>query len=224
MMVLFADGGTGLFFNEWYWDAIFRALSALPVLALVAVLTGVALRIWLTLPVCAGIAASILVAGTALLLVVNLYVEYGQHARDSRAIARTVQFTTYEPRPLPPRFLLRRSAAAAGRDAPAIYAFYSMTGNGWASVTQERPPGDRRTRYSRDCLLEGAGDPCREVRSSKGIRVMVAKDGPVSVEASALLGGTLVNVIGDRLTEPDVLAYIDALRPTDPDDLEFKRG
>jgi hypothetical protein len=33
-----------------------------------------------------------------------------------------------------------------------------------------------------------------------------------------------VNIIGDGLTEPDVLAYIDALRPTDPDDLEFKRG
>ena len=91
-------------------------------------------------------------------------------------------------------------------------------------MIQERPPGERHSRYSGRCLLEGPSGACREVRSPNGIRVMLATDGSSSLESSALLGGTLVNVSGSRITEPELLAYFDALRPVEPDELEFKRG
>jgi hypothetical protein len=215
---------SGLFLNEWYWDPIFGAFKALPVLALVGLVTGLVLRRWLTLPVCAGVASSIVVGGAAVVLAVGLYIASGEHARDSRGIARTIGFTTYQPRSLPPRFALDRSAAAAGRDAPSIHTFYSLTGNGWASVIQEQPPGERHSRYTQDCLLKGRSGPCRAVRSANGIRVMVAPTGSVSVEASALVGGTLVNLMGDRITEPEILAYFESLEPVAPVELEFKRG
>jgi hypothetical protein len=53
---------------------------------------------------------------------------------------------------------------------------------------------------------------------------MVAPTGSVSVEASALVGGTLVNLMGDRITEPEILAYFESLEPVAPVELEFKRG
>jgi hypothetical protein len=224
----FAAGG--LFFNEWYWEPIFRALYALPVLVIVAFVTDFAVRRWarrLAWPLRGGLAAGIVFGGTALILVGGLVIESGRYARESRAIARTIQFTTYEPRSLPPRFVLESSAAGAGRDSPAIYAFYLMTGNGFASghasVIQERPPGESN-RYSGRCLLEGASGTCREVRSPKGIRVMLATDVARSLEGSALLGGTLVSVSGSEITEDELLAYFDALRPVAPDEIEFKRG
>ena len=54
--------------------------------------------------------------------------------------------------------------------------------------------------------------------------VLAKSFGRYSLEASALLGSTLVSVTGDRITEPEMLAYFDALRPVAPDKLEFKRG
>ena len=43
-MTLFAAGG--LFFNEWYWEPIFRALYALPFLGIAAFVTAIAVRRW----------------------------------------------------------------------------------------------------------------------------------------------------------------------------------
>jgi hypothetical protein len=223
-VTLFAAGG--VFFNEWYWDPIFRALYALPVLGVVALVTDFVVRRWVRLlswPLRGGLAAGIVFGGTALILGGGLFVASGQYARDSRVIARTIAFTTYEPRSLPPRFVLESATAAAGRDSPAIHAFYLMTGDGWADVIQERPPGESG-RDSEGCLLAGASGTCREVRSPNGIRVMLATDVQRSLQASALLGGTLVSVSGFAITEDEMLAYFDALRPVEPDELEFKRG
>ena len=214
-----------LFFDEWYWEPIIRALVAVPVLGIVAFVTAIAVRRWIRpLGQRVLLAVGIIVGGTALILGGGLFIASGQYAHESRAVARTTDLTTYEPRSLPPRFVLKSATAAPGRDAPAIHAFYSLTGNGWASVIQERPPGESNTRYSGRCLLEGPSSPCREVRSPNGIRVMLATDGSSSLESSALLGGTLVNVSGSRITEPELLAYFDALQPVEPDELEFKRG
>ena len=66
------------------------------------------------------VAASIVLGGTALSLVGALLVASGQHARESRATARSIGFTAYEPRSLPPRFVLDSATAAAGRDSPAV--------------------------------------------------------------------------------------------------------
>ena len=223
-MTPFAAGG--LFFNEWYWEPIFRALYALPVLVVVAFVTDFAVRRWarrLAWPLRGGLAAGIVLGGTALILVGGLVIESGRYARESRAIARTIQFTTYEPRSLPPRFVLERSTAAAGRDSPEIHVLYFMTGDGWADVIQELPPGESN-RDSERCLLEGASGACREVRSPKGIRVMLSTDVARSLQGSALLGGTFVSLSGFDITEAEVLAYFDALRPVAPDEIEFKRG
>jgi hypothetical protein len=53
---------------------------------------------------------------------------------------------------------------------------------------------------------------------------MLATDVARSLEGSALLGGTLVSVSGSEITEDELLAYFDALRPVAPDEIEFKRG
>jgi len=224
-VTLFAAGG--LFFNEWYWEPILRALHAVPVLAVVAFVVDLAVRRWvrpLAGPLRGGLVTGIVLGGATLILAGGLFVASGEHARESRAVARTIAFATYEPRSLPPRFVLDRSTAAVGRDAPAIHVFYLLTPSGFASVTQERPPGERNTRYSGDCLLAGASGTCREVRSRKGIRVMLATTVAHSLEASALLDGTLVSVSAYNLNESEMLAYFDALRPVAPDELEFKRG
>ena len=223
-MTPFAAGG--LFFNEWYWEPISRAFYALPVLVVVAFATDFAVRRWgrrLAWPLRGGLAAGIVLGGTALILGGGLVIASGRYARESRAIARTIEFTTYEPRSLPLRFVLESATAVAGHDSPNIDVFYLMTGDGWADVIQERPPGESG-RESEGCLLAGASGTCREVRSSKGIRVMLATDVPRSLEASALLGGTLVSVSGFAITEAEILAYFDALRPVAPDEIEFKRG
>jgi hypothetical protein len=193
----------------------------------VAFATDFAVRRWvrrLASPVRAGLATGIVLGGATLILAGGLFIGSGRHARESRVVARTIAFTTYEPRSLPPRFVLESSTSAVGRDAPAIHVFYLLTPSGFASVTQERPPGEPRTRYSGRCLLEGAGGPCRAVRSPKGIRVMLATDVARSLEGSALLDGTLVSVSTSEVSEAEMLAYFDALRPVEPDELEFKRG
>ena len=219
-MTLFAAGG--LFFNEWYWAPIFRAFYARPLLGVAALVTDFVVRRWVRLlswPQRGGLAAGIVFGGTALILGGGLFIASGQYARDSRAIART----TYAPRSLPPRFVLERSTAAAGRDSPEIHVVYFMTGDGWADVIQELPPGESN-RDSERCLLEGASGACREVRSPKGIRVMLSTDVARSLQGSALLGGTFVSLSGFDITEAEVLAYFDALRPVAPDEIEFKRG
>jgi hypothetical protein len=53
---------------------------------------------------------------------------------------------------------------------------------------------------------------------------MLATDVARSLEGSALLDGTLVSVSTSEVSEAEMLAYFDALRPVEPDELEFKRG
>jgi hypothetical protein len=224
-VTLFAAAG-GPFFGEWYWDPIFRAFYAVPLLGVLALVTDFVVRRWVRLlawPVRGGLAGGIVVGGTALILGVGLFIASGQYARDARVIARTIAFTTFEPRSLPRGFVLDSATAAAGRDTPEIHAFYMATGDGWADVIQELPPGESN-RLSERCLLEGVSGTCREVRSPKGIRVMLSTDVARSLEGSALLGGTFVSVSGYAITEADILAYFDALRPVAPDEIEFKRG
>ena len=97
-------------------------------------------------------------------------------------------------------------------------------GTGYASVTQARPPGGARTPFNGSCVVAGSSVACREVRTPKGIPVVMAKPyGPSFFsDASAVLDGTLVNR-GSSLAEPSVLAYFDSLEPVEAGELEFKR-
>jgi hypothetical protein len=65
---------------------------------------------------------------------------------------------------------------------------------------------------------------CRERRTPSGRAVFFGLTEHRGI-AFALFHGTLVRLEQiDMLPERDVLAYFDALRPVEPDELEFKRG
>ena len=167
----------------------------MPVLVVVAFAVDFAVRRWvrpLEWPLREGLAAGIVLGGTVLILGGGLLLESGRFARESRAVARTIDFTAYEPRPLPPPFVLTSAEAGAGAGAPVIVTRYDA-GTGYASVTQARPPGGARTPFNGRCVVAGSSRPCREVRTPKGIPVVMAEPyGPSFLDASAVLDGTLV--------------------------------
>jgi hypothetical protein len=184
-MVLFADGG-GLFFNEWYWDPIFRAIAALPFLGIVAFGLALVSRRWIPkLGHRVWVAVAIIVGGEALILGAGLYSEYQRPIRESRVVARTLDFT-------------RTSRARSRR--------------GSSSPAPEPAPAAGR------CLLPEAG--CRRVRTPEGMPVLIARS-RWGLDASAVLGRTLVSVLTVDVGEAAVLAYYDALAPVAPDDIEF---
>jgi hypothetical protein len=167
------------------------------------------------------VAMGIIVGGTALILGGGLYSAYERPARESRAVARTLSFTAYEPRPLPPPFVLRSARAGVGAlDAPVIYINYDA-GDGFASTTQEPRPAPGGESAAGRCLLPDVR--CREVRTPKGVTVLITGDAR-GVDASAVLGGTLVSVQAVAVGEAAVLDYFDALQPVDPTELEFSRA
>ena len=74
-MSLFAQGGW--FFNEWYWEPIFRTLKVLPFLGIVALVTAIVARGWIpSLGHRVWVAMGIIVSGTALTLGLGLYGAY----------------------------------------------------------------------------------------------------------------------------------------------------
>jgi hypothetical protein len=218
-VTLFADGG-GLFFYEWYWDPIFRALKLLPLIGIVAFVVALAARPLIPkLGPRIVVAVGIIVAGTGLVLADGLHGEYERPARESRAVARTLSFTTYAPRPLPSPFVLSNARAGPGPlDAPVLYVTYDA-GEGFADTTQEPRPAPGADSADGRCLLPVAG--CREVRTPKGVTVLIDAR---SVNASAFLGGTLVSILAVDVDRDAVLAYFDSLRPVDPAEIEFSRA
>jgi len=66
--------------------------------------------------------------------------------------------------------------------------------------------------------------PCRLLRSPAGREVFDAPSDRLVAgnEAYAVLEGTLVRLEYVGLGEPELLAYFDALRPVDPDEIDFK--
>ncbi len=222
-MELFA----GPIFNDWYWEPIGRAIVWVPVLTVVACVVDLAVRRGLRprrWPRFGVIELGAWAVGTVLILGGGLLIESGRFARESRAVARTIDFTAYEPRPLPPPFVLESAQAGSGGGAPVIHTRYDA-GTGYAAATQQRPTGGATAPSNGRCVVAGSSRPCREVRTPKGIPVVMAEPyGPSFVDASAVLGGTLVNVRASGVAEPSVLAYFDSLQPIDPEELEFKRG
>jgi len=219
-MSLLAQGGW--FFNEWYWEPIFRTLKVLPFLGIVALVTAIVARGWIpSLGHRVWVAMGIIVSGTALTLGLGLYGAYERPVHQSRTVARTLGFTAYAPRPLPPPFVLESARPASGPGTQVIRTSYDA-GDGSAFSTQARRRGTGGE-FAGRCRLPGVR--CREVLSPKGIRVLMGETRDArSVYADAVLGETLVTVEAVAVGEPAVLAYFDALRPIDPDELESKRG
>ena len=162
----------------------------------------------------------IIVGGEALILGGGLYSEDQRPIRESRAVARTFDFTAYEPRPLPSRFVLTSSRAGPGPSSLGVSVFYANydIGDGFADTTQEPGSAPGAASAAGRCLLPDAG--CRRVRTPKGIRVLIARN-RWGVDASAVLGRTLVSVLTVDVGEAAVLAYYDALEPVTPDDIKF---
>ena len=221
-MELFA----GPIFTDWYWAPIGRAVVWVPVVTVVACLVDLAVRHGLRprrWPRFGVIELGAWAAGTVLILGGGVLIESGRFARESRAVARTIDFTAYEPRPLPPPFVLESAQAGTGGGTPVIHTRYRP-----APGTRPRPAaaarrGDRAGQ--RPLRGRGLSRPCREVRTPKGIPVVMAEPYvPSFVDASAVLDGTLVNVRASAVAEPSVLAYFDSLQPVDLEELEFKRG
>ncbi len=219
-MSLLAQGGW--FFNEWYWEPIFRTLKVLPFLGIVALVTAIVARGWIpSLGHRVWVAMGIIVSGTALTLGLGLYGAYERPVHQSRTVARTLGFTAYAPRPLPPPFVLTSARAGAGAlDAPVLYMNYDV-GDGSANVTQEPRPARGGESAAGRCLIPEAR--CREVRTPKG-RTVLIENTARGTNASAVITGTLVSVVAIDVGQAAVLAYVDSLLAVDPAEIEFSRA
>lgn len=219
-MSLLAQGGW--FFNEWYWEPIFRTLKVLPFLGIVALVTAIVARGWIpSLGHRVWVAMGIIVSGTALTLGLGLYGAYERPVHQSRTVARTLGFTAYAPRPLPRPFVLTSARAGVGAlDAPVLYMNYDA-GDGSANVTQEPRPAPGGESAAGRCLIPEAR--CREVRTPKG-RTVLIENTARGTNASAVITGTLVSVMAIDVGQAAVLDYVDSLQAVDPAEIEFSRA
>jgi hypothetical protein len=225
-MVLFA----GPVFPEWYWGPLFFMLLTGPPLLVAALVVDRIVRRHLRLPLPSrgALAATVVVGGALCILLGQTVVREARFTHAARAEARTLDFRTYEPSPLPRPFTTERVDAFDG----AVISRYGAGPGAYAFAYQQRPVevrlqdghcSLRRLAATGTSFFDG---PCRHLRTPGGRDVYVGASMAIvdGGEAFSLVGGTLVRLSVRQVADRDVLAYFDSLRPIDKDDLEFKRG
>jgi hypothetical protein len=220
-MVLFAGP---VFEQRWWYAAVGLAVYALPVCMLVAFAADVGIRRWIRplsgaqrYALWATVAAGI----PLLILVASLSLGYGKLTPQGRAALRAIDFTTYEPRPLPPAFTVTRVEPTNEGGVPTLRSNYAAVRSEPAHSTQRRLRIAGIPGTGDQCPISGSTVACRELRSPKGIQVSVKEPYPHEQDATALLGGTIVNLRSHGQTDADVLAFFDSLQPVDKDDIEI---
>jgi hypothetical protein len=143
--------------------------------------------------------------------------------------AREVRFVTFEPRAAA-GFHSTRAEVFAGGLEPSVHWIYERDGASLL-VAQQRPRrldlapptcstgGASVTRYG---SFEGE---CTARRTPSGREVLLAReaDPPHDRYAFTMLGGTLVAISTLSGSDADLLAFVDALDPVDPREIDFKR-
>ena len=223
----------GPVFPEWYWGPIFFAVLFGPVL-----LVFVFAADWLVrrrlggLPIGrrAGLAACSLAVGTAAILGIGALREHLRFERESRAVARAIEFTPFVPEELPAGLRTELLVARDFGEPHLVSRYESETAKTYGYGYQQRAaevsqvPGRcvlRRLEGTGTNFFEGA---CRELRTASG-RAVFDGASPRLTEgrlAFAVLDGTLVRLEYTGLGEVDLLAYFDSLRRIEPGDVDFK--
>jgi hypothetical protein len=225
----------GEVFPEWYWGPIlFAVVFGLP-LSAAAFAVDFAVRRWvrrLAWPERAGLWAAVLVGGSLAILGGRALIDHVRFERDAKAAVRNLDFAPYGTESLPGGFTEQLVHADDYLGTPVIVSRYDVGPGAYAFAYQQAPREvslqDGRCDVRR---LAGASTnffdgPCRELRTPRGRTVYLGTlehlvDGG---EAFALLDGTLVRLDYVQVTDRDVLAYFDSLRPIAPDEIDFKEG
>lgn len=217
---------------EWYWGPLFFLLVFSPVLLAAAVGTDVVVgrlhgplplwkraRIWLL---------AAIVATAAILGVMSLR----GHLRfegESRAAAESINFTAQRPAELPAGLHETRVEAIHGRRTYLVSSYEGSPPIRAYAFEQVPVEVSLRPGACRVSDVEGISSyffdgPCQALRTASGVAVFTGpSEGTVDGrDAFALLDGTLVRFISVGLSERDVLAWFDSLRPVDVEDIDFK--
>jgi len=225
----------GEVFPEWYWGPIiFYFVFGLPLSAL-AFAVDFAVRRWvrrLTWPQRGGLWLGVVAAGSLAILGGRALIEHVRFERDAKAAAQQFDFTPYAAETLPPGFDEELLSADDFFGGKVLVSRYAVRSAPYAFAYQQRP-GEVSLQNGHCSLrgLVGTGTnfydgQCRELRTPHGRAVFIGSLGLTTEggQAFSLLDGTLVRLEHTQVADGDVLAYFDALRPVDPDDLDFKQG
>jgi hypothetical protein len=224
----------GEVFPEWYWGPIFfSVVFGLP-LSAAALAVDFAVRRWLrplSWPQRAGLWVGVVAAGSLAILGGRGLLDHLRFEREAKAAVRKLDFVPYAPKTLPAGFKEEMVRADDFFGGPVLVSRYAVGSAPYAFAYQQRPA--KHSLQAGRCALYGLvgtstnfyEGPCRALRTPRGRAVFVgALDSSTEGGQSfSLLDGTLVRLEHTQVTDRDVLAYFDALRPVAPDDLDFKR-
>jgi hypothetical protein len=227
-MVLFG----GPIFTGWYWDPIFFTIVFGPVLVGLAFAADRLVGRKLAAVRRGALAVGVVAGGTLLILgTINLLRDV-RFDREARAVASGIDFTTYEPKPLPQAFTEVSVDADDAYGGPAVVSLYA-TGPGAYATAVQQPPGAVLSLQPHHCHVEARAmpgtsvmwdRPCRLLRSQHGVSVYITDPGTSGIHAFAMLDQTLVRLQFTQVADGDVVAYFDSLQPIAVEDLEFNRG
>jgi hypothetical protein len=224
----------GEVFPEWYWGPIFFMVVFSPVLVAAAVGTDVVVRrlhgplpLWKRSRL--WIAAATVATGAIL-----AFMAVRDHLRfegESREAAASIRFTVHRPAELPAGLHETRVEAHDGRLPYLVSHYENRSGPPTRAYAFEQEPTEVSLRPGACTVsdIEGISSnffdgPCKALRTASGRAVFTGpSEGTVDGrDAFALLDGTLVRLISVGLSERDVLAWFDSLRPVDVEDIDFK--
>ncbi len=215
----------GPVFTEWYWGPLFAVLLfGPPVSVLAAVLYLVLRRRMPGGRIARGAAAYalstlLIVGGWA---VVRAYRFEKQEEREARGLG----FTLYQPRD---GFRVSRAEVYSGirgtmhwtLERGDTYFFATQAPLGSADL---EPP---RCGTGKAYVTRGGGfedEPCVAALTPGGRRVVLARESrmPFDRYLFADLGGTLLALSTLEAPQEDLLAYVDALEPVTPDNIDYE--
>jgi hypothetical protein len=225
----------GPVFPEWYWGPIFFLVMFSPLLAggTTALYLGTRpvarRRGWHRRPAARALhlVLSFVLITLAILLAGAVWRRVTFERAEARD-ARQVRYATFEPR-AGAGFHATRAEVFAGTVEPSVHWTYERDG---ASFFAVQTHARRVDLTSPSCNLGpafvtrygGFDGPCTPRRTPGGHEVLLAREAypPHDRYAFALRGETLVALSTLSATDADLLAYVDALQPVDPRDIDYK--
>jgi hypothetical protein len=224
----------GEVFPEWYWGPLFFLVVFSPVLLAAAVGTDVVVRrlrgplpLWKRARL--WLAAAMVAIGV--ILTVMTVRDHLRFEGESRAAAGSIHFTVHQPEELPAGLHETRVQAHAGRLPYLVSHYENRSGPPVRAYAFEQEPTEVSLQPGACRLsdIEGTSShffdgPCEALQTASGRAVFTGpSEGTVDGrDAFALLDGTLVRFISVNVSERDVLAWFDSLRPIEVDDIDFK--
>ena len=224
----------GPVFPEWYWGPIFFLVAFSPVLVAAAVGADLVVRrlrgplpLWKR----ASLWLAAAMVATGAILAVMAVRDHLRSEGESRAAAKSIRFTVHQPEELPAGLHETRVEAHDDRLPYLVSHYENRSGPPVRAYAFEQEPTEVSLQPGACKLsdIEGTSShffdgPCDALQTASGRAVFTGpSEGTVDGrDAFALLDGTLVRLVSVGLSEPDVLAWFDSLRPVDVEDIDFK--